>query len=146
MNPSNLVEAEINSNRYWTGANHLALNNIGLINYKLGKETLALFYISKSLENLHKFSVVNADEKEQLICQHYQSKHEFVSYNQALMLLKVGKVKEAYEHFSNLQKVTKSYKFWYRFGEATLKFFHVLLEENAEINESELCSEIYDNH
>lgn len=62
------------------------------------------------------------------------------------MLLRVGKVKEAYEHFSNLQKTTKHYKYWYRFGEATLKFFHVLLEENSEINESEICSEIHDNH
>jgi hypothetical protein len=64
LSPHNLMEVEINTPKYLNNINHLALNNIGLINFKLEKYTLALYYISKSLENISKTNPATvSDEK-----------------------------------------------------------------------------------
>jgi hypothetical protein len=109
-----------------------------LINYKLEKYTLALYYISKSLESIAKTSASFTDEREQLIIQHFQAKQEYLLVNQALVLLKLNKPKEAYEHFCRITKPSKSFKFWYRFGQAALEHYHELLVENGEAYESDL--------
>jgi len=87
------MEVEINSPKYLTFISHLALNNIGLINFRLEKYTLALYFISKSLENVSKASATVADEREQLIVQHFSAKQEYLLVNQALVLLKLNKPK-----------------------------------------------------
>lgn len=56
-----LMEADINCPKYLTFISQLALNNIGLINYRLEKYTLALYFISKSLESVSKTSASVAD-------------------------------------------------------------------------------------
>jgi tetratricopeptide (TPR) repeat protein len=127
LSPHNLMEVEINSPKYLNFISHLALNNIGLINFRLEKYTLALYFISKSLENVNKTSSTVADEREQLIVQHFNAKQEYLLINQALVLLKLNKPKEAYEHFCRITKPSKNYKFWYRFGQAALEHYHELL-------------------
>lgn len=61
LSPHSLMEVEINSPKYLNFINQLALNNIGLINYKLEKYTLSLYYISKSLESISKINATVAD-------------------------------------------------------------------------------------
>lgn len=63
LSPHNLMEVEINTPKYLNYINQLALNNIGLINFRLEKYTLALYYISKSLENISKTSAATVSDE-----------------------------------------------------------------------------------